>query len=336
MIESARLNYIRFNQEKFRCEIYKGIKEAVLSGETAPSSRGKHIILPSSFIGGPRYMIQKYFNAMAICKVVGYPDLFITFTYNPKWPELKESLRNRELNVEDRLDMSLSNRYKALICTIEFKKRGLPYAHMLLFLHRDGKYPTAEDIDKIISAEILDNKTDPEYYEAYYYDNLRLTDDELKELTLIDIELILKGYHKSLTYFESMAHSNFDSCTSQMMFNRVDRLTCDELHYDRRRLAEEHSTGLDQMTTEHRLAYDKIMEAVHGYSGGVFFLYGYSGTEKTFVWKTLASALRSKGQIVLTVTSSGIASLLILGDRTAHSRFAIPLNVDEFSTCNIK
>ncbi|XP_072065800.1 uncharacterized protein [Arachis hypogaea] len=33
--------------------------------------------------------------------------------------------------------------------------------------------------------------------------DLRLTDDELKELALIDIELILKGYHKSLTYFES-------------------------------------------------------------------------------------------------------------------------------------
>ncbi|XP_015950056.1 uncharacterized protein LOC107474925 [Arachis duranensis] len=57
MIESARLNYICLNQEKFRCEMYKSIKEAILSVETATSSRGKHIILPSSFTGGPRYMI---------------------------------------------------------------------------------------------------------------------------------------------------------------------------------------------------------------------------------------------------------------------------------------
>ncbi|XP_020972552.1 uncharacterized protein LOC110269208 [Arachis ipaensis] len=46
--------------------------------------------------------------------------------------------------------------------------------------------------------------------------------------------------------------------------------------------------------------------------------------------------IRSKGQIMLTVASSGIASLLLPGGRTTHSRFAIPLNLDEFSTCNIK
>ncbi|XP_057760779.1 uncharacterized protein LOC130981179 [Arachis stenosperma] len=118
MIESSRLNYIRLEQEKFICEMYKGIKEAVLSGETTSSSRGKRIVLPSSFTGGPRYMIQNYQDAMAI------------FVY-----------------------------------TIKFKKRGLPRAHILLFLHKDDKYPTAEDIDKIISAEIPDKELDPEYYE---------------------------------------------------------------------------------------------------------------------------------------------------------------------------
>ncbi|XP_072073992.1 uncharacterized protein [Arachis hypogaea] len=78
------------------------------------------------------------------------------------------------------------------------------------------------------------------------------------------------------------------------------------------------------------------MTAVNSGQGGVFFLYGYGGTGKTFHWKTLAAAIRSKGQIVLTVASSGIASLLLPSGRTTHSRFAIPLNLDEFSTCNIK
>jgi len=41
----------------------------------------------------------------------------------------------------------------------------------------------------------------------------------------------------------------------------------------------------------------------------------------------MSAALRSKGQIVLTVASSGIAALLIPGGRTAHSRFAIPINL---------
>lgn len=26
---------------------------------------------------------------MAICRYVGYPDLFLTFKCNPKWPEIK-------------------------------------------------------------------------------------------------------------------------------------------------------------------------------------------------------------------------------------------------------
>ena len=49
----------------------------------------------------------------------------------------------------------------------------------------------------------------------------------------------------------------------------------------------------------------------------------------------MSAALRSKSEIVLTVASSGIAALLIPGGRTTHSRFCIPLNVDEFSTCTI-
>lgn len=54
------------------------------------------------------------------------------------------------------------------------------------------------------------------------------------------------------------------------------------------------------------------------------------------IWKTLSAALRSKGDIVLNVASSGIASLLLPDGRTTHSRFAIPINPNEDSTCNIK
>jgi ATP-dependent DNA helicase PIF1 len=40
---------------------------------------------------------------------------------------------------------------------------------------------------------------------------------------------------------------------------------------------------------------------------------------------------------VLSVTSSGVASLLLPGGRIAHSRFRIPCeNLDEIATCNIK
>jgi hypothetical protein len=64
-------------------------------------------------------------------------------------------------------------------------------------------------------------------------------------------------------------------------------------------------------------------------------MYGSGGTGKTFVWTTLLSHLRGQGKIVLAIASSGIASLLLLGDRTTHSRFKIPIDLHNESTCNI-
>ncbi|XP_035832991.1 ATP-dependent DNA helicase pif1-like [Helianthus annuus] len=78
------------------------------------------------------------------------------------------------------------------------------------------------------------------------------------------------------------------------------------------------------------------MTAVGGGKGGVFFLYGYDGTGKTYLWKTLAASIRCNGDIVVIVASSGIASLLLSRGRTAHSRFHIPINLNEDSVCHIK
>ncbi|KAI3745925.1 hypothetical protein L6452_08337 [Arctium lappa] len=59
-------------------------------------------------------------------------------------------------------------------------------------------------------------------------------------------------------------------------------------------------------------------------------------TCKTFLWKTLSTSIRSIGEIVLNVALSSIASLLITGGRTTHSRFQIPLILNEYSLCYIK
>lgn len=52
------------------------------------------------------------------------------------------------------------------IYTIEFQKRGLPHAHIVLFMRADHKLPTGDDIDRIISAEIPDKELDPHLYEV--------------------------------------------------------------------------------------------------------------------------------------------------------------------------
>jgi len=54
----------------------------------------------------------------------------------------------------------------AVLYTIEFQKRGLPHAHILIFLKDKSKCHDPSQIDDIICAEIPDKDEDPEAYAA--------------------------------------------------------------------------------------------------------------------------------------------------------------------------
>jgi hypothetical protein len=45
------------------------------------------------------------------------------------------------------------------IYVIEYQKRGLPHAHIIIFFVEDCKPHTVEDVDRMISAELLNPKT---------------------------------------------------------------------------------------------------------------------------------------------------------------------------------
>lgn len=76
---------------------------------------------------------------------------------------------------------------------------------------------------------------------------------------------------------------------------RGNKLIFYELNYDRKALVEEHNRLMSIMTMEQRNIYDSIIERVRHQKPGLFFLYGYGGTGKTFIWRALSAALRSKG-----------------------------------------
>ncbi|XP_021974699.2 uncharacterized protein LOC110869784 [Helianthus annuus] len=531
MIESERLNFIRFQQHDLRSDTYENIRKLRYNGQQDLSKVGKRIFLPSSFTGRSRYMMQNYLDCDSPSSQVVY--------------------------------------------TIEFQKRGLPHAHMCLFMENDYKLPTVDHVDQFISAEIPDINQDPELYtlvkdhmihgpcgnarmsspcmvdrkclkgiyrlvkplggffsnevnyrspsimrlpfhlpgqqtvcfgpdedvnqvlnkpsvnssmflswmqrnqdpndpvartltyvqfprfyvwkldqciwvprikgktigrihsvslstgEAYYlrillnkvkgptsfddiktvngrvYDTFRdacyalglldddseyieaikeanisgsagyirnlfatmllsstlsrpevvwestwkymtddflyrfskyhrvsglsIPDEQLKNYVLCEIEKFLTRNNSSLRRFVSMPYPDTSS-----LDNFRCRLINEELAYDRTDLQNVYQGQVNLLTDEQRSVYDEIMNAVDGDNGGVFFVYGYGGTGKTFLWKTLSAAIRSKGEIVLNVASSRIASLLLDGGRTAHSRFHIPLNLNEDSVCHIK
>lgn len=56
--------------------------------------------------------------------------------------------------------------YVPVMYVIEFQKRGLPHAHMLIWLHPDDRPNTIEKIDDLVSAEIPHKETDPIGYNA--------------------------------------------------------------------------------------------------------------------------------------------------------------------------
>ena len=158
-----------------------------------------------------------------------------------------------------------------------------------------------------------------------------LDDSQLRSYALAEIELLLQFHGKSMKDDYPMMPLPDVSLIHQTR----NRLMYDEMRYNRNVLKAEHKSLMDTMTQEQKHVYDTIMSRVDANLQGLFFVYGYGGTGKTFIWRALASAIRSRGDIVLTVASSGIAALLIPGGRTAHSRFAIPFTVDECSTCTI-
>ena len=92
-MEGSRLKWIADHQADLHSECVQGIVDAIDKGETSGDSVGKRVILPASFTGGRRYMVMNYQDAMAICRVYGSPDLFVTFTCNSKWQEIAESIR---------------------------------------------------------------------------------------------------------------------------------------------------------------------------------------------------------------------------------------------------
>ena len=145
------------------------------------SKIGRMVILPSTFIGSPRYMMQNYQDCMAIVHSKGKPDLFITMTYNPNWREIQDNLLPGQ-QTSDRPDLcaqvfllkeehliKLITKEKffrnvAHVHVVEFQKRGLPHAYILVTLCHGDKSTTPAVVDKFISAEISDSEQDAELY----------------------------------------------------------------------------------------------------------------------------------------------------------------------------
>ena len=177
-----KLNYPRTHQADIRAELYKGLRDALNDEDIDPSKLGKKLILPASMSYTPRWYNAQYHDSMTIIQKFKKPDLFITFTTNPKWPEITRELfpgqkaidrpeltdrifhAKLKLLLQDLTSKNVFGNAVAWMHTVEFQKRGLPHAHILIILRPDCRLHNADDYDRIVSAEIPDPKKYPELH----------------------------------------------------------------------------------------------------------------------------------------------------------------------------
>jgi hypothetical protein len=111
-------------------------------------------------------------------------------------------------------------------------------------------------------------------------------------------------------------------------------VVADEIaRYDAATQAAMRDERVPQLNLEQRAVYDNVMAAVNR---PAFFVDGLGSTGKTFLYSCLLNIVRAHGRVVVTMASSGIATLLLDGGCTAHSHFKIPVQgLNSTSTCYI-
>ncbi|KAG5240508.1 DNA helicase [Salix suchowensis] len=149
--------------------------------------------------------------------------------------------------------------------------------------------------------------------------NLLMSDDELRNYVLYELELLFNASSTSLEKYK------LPMPNARLLAEIRNKLLREELNYDIVDLKSQHSTAFPMLNHCQRNVYEYVATTVMQKKQALIFVHGHGGTGKTFLWHTIISKIRSEGLIVLAVASSGIASLLFPGGRTAHSRFKIPL-----------
>ncbi|EFA12009.1 hypothetical protein TcasGA2_TC016134 [Tribolium castaneum] len=182
--EANNLWWIKQNQLSLRVSDYTALQRYLTAKAANANVRvGNVVILPKGFLNGPRDRNRKYLDAMTIVARHGRPDLFITFTCNPHWTEITTNLDGKQQwqhrpdlvcrvfasKLAELIDDITNKQYFGVplnyMYVIEFQKRGLPHAHILLTLRPEDKLLTEQDVDSAVSARIPNPQQEPQMYE---------------------------------------------------------------------------------------------------------------------------------------------------------------------------
>ncbi|CAI9281139.1 unnamed protein product [Lactuca saligna] len=233
--------------------------------------------------------------------------------------------------------------------TIEFHKRGLPHCHTLLWVSAADRVKIASDVDKYITAELPNPITEAELYETITtcmihgpcgplnnYDHFSVIYCFSVRLAIHFCCGTLHDTLRSAIPSKSMANFGLPVPSANLIGVLRNRKLLEEMSYDTKELLKQHNDQVPKLNNDQRLVYNKVVTSIENAKRILIFVYGHGGTSKKFLWVTILSYLRSIGKIILVVAASGIASLLLPSRKTAHSRFKIPIDLNNKKSCDIK
>jgi len=157
------------------------------------------------------------------------------------------------------------------------------------------------------------------------YSRNQCNSELVEQMVLRDIRDLLQSMGKDIKNFDLPELSDAADYSNDKM-----RLVREELSVG---VDPEHLQIKGSLNREQLAGFHEIMNHVLNKKSQVFFVDGPGGTGKTFLYKALLAAVRSKGLIAIATATSGIAASILPGGRTAHSRFKIPIKISSNSTC---
>ncbi|RCV30475.1 hypothetical protein SETIT_6G097900v2, partial [Setaria italica] len=175
-------------------------------------------------------------------------------------------------------------------------------------------------------------------------------DDCLMEAELFRMPSSLRRLFATILVFcephdiRALWNNHIEAITIEQMvlINIRDMLQNDTKDNTPREITEESNIEVDpedmelpkHLNDEQKATYNEILTAVDRDGGGLFFVDGPGGMGKTFLYRALLATVRGQGKIALATATSGVAASIMPGGRTAHSRFKIPLRIDDGAICS--
>jgi hypothetical protein len=182
------------------------------------------------------------------------------------------------------------------------------FVTMLLYCEVGDEHIFFEKVWKLLADDIQYNMRRTLHLPTY-----QMPEDEVKDQLLDNLTILFNRCRANIHDYNLPRKTIFTyPCCGN-------RLLEEELSYNFDELSHLSHVLYSRLNKNQLHAFNTIIDTVIANKPGFFFVSGYGGTGKTFLWNAIITHLRANKKIVLAVASSGVASLLLPGGHTAHS-----------------